>query len=365
MKTFRIAVFVAVIAASVLSSAQHGAAKSLDLAIDQIMQARSAAGDFNGAVLVARQGHTVYERAFGLANLEWQIPNDVQTKFEIGSMTKQFTALLILQFVNEGRVHLDGHISDYLPYYRSAIGNRVTVTELLSHTSGIPNFLSNPGFLEGPASRTSYTVRDFVEKYCSGDLHFEPGTKFEYSNSGYFLLGAILEQVSGESYEQLLKDRIFGPLSMKNSGYTHFETVLPHRAAGYERSEAGLRNARYYDMSIPFAAGALYSTVGDLLLWDQALYGERLLPTRLRDLLFKPNLDNYGYGWGILIPTPGSAYAGESIPMHGGEIFGFQSLIQRIPAHKELIVLLENTDSPKLFDIALQIRGVLANNPER
>ena len=338
------------------SLALHGAAKPPDSAIDQIMQARSAAGDFNGAALVARQGHILYERAFGLANLEWQIPNDLQTKFEIGSMTKQFTALLILQFVNDGRVHLDGHISDYLPYYRSEIGNRVTVTELLSHTSGIPNFLSTPGFLEGPASRASYTVRDFVEKYCSGDLDFEPGTKFEYSNSGYFLLGAILEQVSGESYEQLLKERIFGPLGMKNTGYTHFETVLPHRAAGYERSEAGLRNARYYDMSIPFAAGALYSTVEDLFLWDQALYGERLLPAQLRDLLFKPNLDNYGYGWGILIPKPGSPYAGESIAMHGGEIFGFQSVIQRIPAHKELIVLLENTDSPKLLDIALQIR---------
>jgi CubicO group peptidase (beta-lactamase class C family) len=347
---------VSIIAASVFSLALHGAAKPPDSAIDQIMQARSAAGDFNGAALVARQGHILYERAFGLANLEWQIPNDLQTKFEIGSMTKQFTALLILQFVNDGRVHLDGHISDYLPYYRSEIGNRVTVTELLSHTSGIPNFLSTPGFLEGPASRASYTVRDFVEKYCSGDLDFEPGTKFEYSNSGYFLLGAILEQVSGESYEQLLKERIFGPLGMKNTGYTHFETVLPHRAAGYERSEAGLRNARYYDMSIPFAAGALYSTVEDLFLWDQALYGERLLPAQLRDLLFKPNLDNYGYGWGILIPKPGSPYAGESIAMHGGEIFGFQSVIQRIPAHKELIVLLENTDSPKLLDIALQIR---------
>jgi CubicO group peptidase (beta-lactamase class C family) len=365
MRNFRIAALICIMATSVLSSAHHGVEKSPDLAIDQIMQARSAAGDFNGAVLVARQGHILYERAFGLANLEWQIPYDLQTKFEIGSMTKQFTALLVLQLVNQGKVRLDGHISDYLPYYRSETGNRVTVAELLSHTSGIPNFLSRPGFLEGPASRTRYTVRDFVEKYCSGDLHFEPGTKFEYSNSGYFLLGAILEQVSGESYEQLLKERIFDPVGMKNSGYAHFEAVVPHRAAGYERSEAGLRNARYYDMSIPFAAGALYSTVEDLFLWDQALYGERLLPARLRDLLFKPNLDNYGYGWGILIAEPGSPYAGESIAMHGGQIFGFQSLIQRIPAHKELIVLLENTDSPKLFDIALQIRGVLANNPER
>jgi CubicO group peptidase (beta-lactamase class C family) len=118
-------------------------------------------------------------------------------------------------------------------------------------------------------------------------------------------------------------------------------------------------------MSIPFAAGALYSTVGDLYLWDQALYGERLLPARLRDLLFKPNLEDYGYGWVMLIPKPGSPYAGESIPMHGGAIFGFQSVIQRIPAHKELIVLLDNTDSPKLLEIALQIRGVLARSPER
>jgi CubicO group peptidase (beta-lactamase class C family) len=190
-----------------------------------------------------------------MANLEWQIPNDLQTKFEIGSMTKQFTAVLVLQFVNEGRIQLEGRISDYLPYYRKDTGSRVTVSELLSHTSGIPNFLSSPEFLEGPASRTSYTVRDFVAGYCSGDQRFEPGTKFEYSNSGYFLLGAILEQVSGKTYEQLLQEQIFSPLGMKNSGYAHSETVLPHRAAGYERSQAGLGNARFYDMPIPFAAG--------------------------------------------------------------------------------------------------------------
>ena len=363
MKSLRIVVFGVLVGASVLMSAQTSAARTPQSAIDEIMQARSAAGDFSGVVLVARGGRILYERAFGYSNLEWQVPMDLQTKFEIGSVTKQFTALLILQFVNEGRIRLDGRISDYLSFYRKDTGTRITVSELLSHTSGIPNFLSAPGFLDGPASRANYGVRDFAEKHCSGDLHFEPGTKFEYSNSGYFLLGAILEQVSGERYEQLLKERIFDPLGMKNSGYTHSETVLPHRAAGYERSEAGLRNARYYDMSIAFAAGALYSTAGDLYLWDQALYGERLLPARLRDLLFKPNLDNYGYGWGILVPGAGSPYAGESIPMHGGAIFGFQSLIQRIPAQKELIVLLENTDSPKLLDIALQIRGVLANNP--
>jgi CubicO group peptidase (beta-lactamase class C family) len=209
-----------------------------------------------------------------------------------------------------------------------------------------------------------YGTQDFVRQYCSDDLQFDPGTKFDYSNSGYFLLGAVLEQVSGTSYEQLLKDRIFTPLGMNDSGYTHSETVIPHRASGYERSATGLRNARFYDMSIPFAAGALYSTVGDLYLWDQALYTERLLPGRLRDLLFKPNLEDYGYGWVMLIPAAGSPYAGESIPMHGGAIFGFQSVIQRITKHGELIVMLDNTDSPKLLPIALEIRQALADNPD-
>jgi CubicO group peptidase (beta-lactamase class C family) len=331
--------------------------------IDQLMQAHFAAGDFNGTVLVSRQGRVIYRRGFGFANLEWKITNDVRTKFEIGSMTKQFTALLVLQFVNEDKVRLDGHVSDYLPYYRKDTGDRVTLSELLSHTSGIPSFTDFPGFLEGPASRTTYAVKDFVKEFCSGDLQFEPGSKFEYSNSGYFLLGAILEQISGRSYEELLRDRIFVPLGMNDSGYTHFETVLSDRAAGYERLAAGLQNARYYDMSIPFAAGALFSTVGDLYLWDQALYTERLLPARLRDLLFKPNLENYGYGWVILVPQPSAPYAGESIPMHGGAIFGFQSVIQRIPKHQELIVLLDNTDSPKLLPIAMEIRRALADHP--
>lgn len=346
--------------AAALSTRAQPAAETVAADIDRIMQSRFDAGDFSGTVLVGRHGQIVYQRAFGLANREWKIANDLETKFEIGSMTKQFTALLVLQFVKEGKIRLDGHLADYLSYYRKDTGSRVTISQLLSHTSGIPNFISLPGFLDGAPSRTHYSAREFAEKYCSGDLRFDPGTKFEYSNSGYFLLGAILEQVSGESYEQLLDDRIFKPLGMLHSGYTHTEKVIEHRAAGYERADGGLRNARFYDMSIPFAAGALYSTVGDLFLWDQALYGERLLPAHLRDLLFKPNLENYGYGWGILIPQEGSPNAGEPIAMHGGAIFGFQSVIERITREGEVIVLLDNTDSPKLLDIALEIRRALA-----
>jgi CubicO group peptidase (beta-lactamase class C family) len=327
--------------------------------IATIMQRRASDGDFSGSVLVARNGKILYEDAFGYANREWNIPNDLGTKFEIGSMTKQFTALLILRFVNEGKLDLDGHISDYLPYYRKDTGKRVNIRELLSHTSGIPDFLSYPRFLGGPASRTNYGSQEFAVQFCSGDLLFAPGTRFEYSNSGYFLLGAILEQVSGTSYERLLHDRILTALKMSGSGYTHLEAILPHRAMGYERTTTGFRNARYYDMSIPFAAGAMYSTVEDLLRWDQALYTEQLLPARLRDLLFTPNLEDYGFGWSIYIPKPGQPNAGDTILMHGGAIFGFQSVIERIPKDRELIVLLDNSDSPKLLEIARDIRGAL------
>lgn len=353
------------IAALISFMAVSLAASGAELApkISQILQAHSASGEFSGAALVARAGRVVYEGGFGFANLEWRIPNDSSTKFEIGSITKQFTALLILQFVNEEKIKLNEQLSTYLPYYRADTSARLSIHHLLSHTSGIPNFTSTPGFLEGTASRTRYGVQEFALAHCSGDLEFEPGSKFAYSNSGYFLLGATLEAISGKTYEQLLEQRIFAPLGMKDSGYAHTEAILRNRAAGYERTATGLRNARYYDMSIPFAAGAMYSTVRDLFLWDQALYTDRLLPVNLRDLLFTPNLENYGYGWSILIPAPGAPYASESIPMHGGTIFGFRAVLQRIPSRREFIVLLDNTESSKLLEIAVEIRSVLATTP--
>ena len=205
MKMGLASIFMALIL-PVVGAAQQ-AARPLAAQFDELMQARFAAGDFNGTVLVARGGQVVYQRAVGFANLEWRGPNDLSTKFEIGSMTKQFTAMLILQQVNDGKIRLEGHISDYLSYYRKDTGSRVTISQLLSHTSGVPNFADVPGFFESGASRVSYSVKDFVEKYCSGDLQFDPGTKFEYSNSGYFLLGAILEEVTGRTYEQLLTER--------------------------------------------------------------------------------------------------------------------------------------------------------------
>src|SRR4029453_12484171 len=204
-------------------------------------------------------------------------------------------------------------------------GDRVTIHQLLNHTSGIPSYTGLPNFFQD-ISRNPYKVTDFVKKYASGDLEFEPGSKFSYNNSGYFLLGAIIEKVTGKPYEQVLKENIFEPLGMKNTGYDHFDTLIQKRATGYQKAGGDDRyvNAPYLDMSIPYAAGSLYSTVEDLYLWDQALYGDSLLSAELKELMFKPALENYAYGWTIRKTS-----FDEKIPViaHNGGINGFSTTI--------------------------------------
>lgn len=199
-------------------------------------------GQLNGTVLVADRGKVIYEKGFGNANMEWSIPNQPDTKFRIGSVTKQFTAALILQLVEDGKITLDGKLSDYLTDYRKDTGVKVTVHQLLNHTSGIPSYTNRADFMK-EISRDPYSVSDFVKKFASGDLEFEPGSKFSYNNSGYFLLGAIIEKVTGKSYEAVLSERIFKPLGMTNSGYDNQTPLLTKRASGYQKTPEGYTNA--------------------------------------------------------------------------------------------------------------------------
>src|SRR5687768_11004790 len=210
--------------------AQDRAAK-----IQEVLALAHKYKQFNGSALVAQNGKVVYKGAFGMANMEWGIPNTPDTRFRLGSITKQFTAALTLQLVEQGKIKLDGKITDYLPDYRQDIGQKVTVHHLLTHTSGIPSYTGQPGFFEN-VSRNPYKVVDFVKQYASGDLEYEPGSKYSYNNSGYFLLGAIIERVTGKSYEQVLKENILDPAGMKNTGYDHHDTLIPKRAAGYAKT---------------------------------------------------------------------------------------------------------------------------------
>ena len=231
--------------------------------IDKLMSQYADCCSFTGTVLVSGHDKVIFKKGYGLANREWSIPNTPEVKFRLGSITKQFTSMLIMQQVAKSTVKLEGHLSDYLPYYRQDTGSKVTISELLSHRSGIPSYTDDPKFF-ADVSRNYYAVDDFVKKFCSGDLQFEPGTKFHYDNSGFFLLGAILEHVTGKTYEALLKENIFVPLGMKDSGFDHYADILPKRASGYQQDLAGVVNAPYLDMALPYAAGSLYSTVEDL-----------------------------------------------------------------------------------------------------
>src|SRR5215217_2740282 len=326
--------------ALLLAVSSAGAASRKD-SIDRLAAKYTELKQFNGALLVADDKGIILKKGYGQANFEWQLPVTPDTKFRIGSVTKQFTAALILKLVEEGKVGLEDPITKHLPDYRQDTGSRITVTHLLNHTSGIPSYTSRPDFGE-KVSRNPYKVADFVKQFASGDLEFEPGSKYAYNNSGYFLLGTIIEKVTGKTYAQVLRERIFEPLGMKNTGYDVSETLLAKRASGYERNPDGFVNAAYLDMGLPYAAGSMYSSVEDLYLWDRALYGDKVLPAALKQKMFTPGLGDYGFGWNLEPTQLDDGKTKVATTSHGGGINGFSAFLIRVPEKKEGIIVLSN-----------------------
>ena len=331
--------------------------------VDKLLKLYQEYGKFNGSALVAEQGKVVYKSGIGMANMEWDIENTTDTKHRLGSITKQFTAMLILQLAAEGKLDLHASISEYLPDYPNDHDPQITTHHLLTHTSGIPNYTSFPGFFN-EQSRDPYTPDEFIKKFEDKQLDFTPGEKFNYSNSGYFLLGVIIEKVSGNTYELMLREKIFTPLNMNDSGYDDHGEILKNRATGYEKRGQEYVNSNYIDMSIPYAAGSLYATVEDLYLWDQALYTNKLLPKKYMELYFKPYIpafgsSSYAYGWGVGMDAIGNTTDSIYTISHGGGINGFNTNISRSPSDKTLIVLLNNTGGAPLNQMTQSIRGIL------
>jgi CubicO group peptidase (beta-lactamase class C family) len=334
--------------------------------IDKLMSLYSEYDQFIGTVLVAEHGKIIYKKGFGMANKEWDILNQPNTKLRLGSITKQFTAMLILQLVEEGKLKLEVPITTYLPDYPKVNGNKITIHNLLTHSSGIPNYTDSPDFMKDK-SRDHFEPEAFIKTFADLPLEFNPGQKFDYSNSGYFVLGYIIEKVTGKSYEKCLEERIFKPLNMLNSGFDHADTILKNRATGYEKNGSTYVNSNFIDMSLPYSAGSLYSTVEDLYLWDQALYTEKLLSSKSRELLFFPHIttgaSNYGYGWGVFeLPLENSTEK-LKIVEHTGGINGFRTIISRALNDKNLIVLLSNSGTSELNPISKAIRAILYNKP--
>ncbi len=334
--------------------------------IDEVMSLYSEYGQFNGSILVAEKGKVIYKKGFGLANMEWNIPNQPNTKHRLGSITKQFTAMLIIQLVEQGKLELDVPITKYLSDYPKMTGDQITIHHLLTHTAGIPNYTSFSNFYN-QHSRNHFEPEEFVRVFADSTLHFTPGEKFEYSNSGYFLLGYIIEKVSGKSYEQMLQDNIFTPLKMNDTGYDHHKTIIQNRASGYEKYGISYNNAAYLDMSLPYAAGSMYSTTEDLYLWDRALYNNQLVSEKYKDLIFTPHIKagkrNYGYGWSVGYELTGIAKDSVNMIEHGGGINGFNTNIARIPQDQHLIVLLNNTGRTSLQNMRDVIINILYDAP--
>jgi CubicO group peptidase (beta-lactamase class C family)/Flp pilus assembly protein TadD len=269
--------------------------------IDEYLMNMNKIGRFNGSVLVAEKDNVVLKKGYGYANVELKVPNQPDSRFDIGSISKQFTTVLVFQLIEEGWLDLEGMLTDYLPDYRADTGRQIKIDHLLQHTSGLPCYLRDyqrqpEDDFRLPFPEWKRFQRDrFIEEYLSEDLQFEPGSRFRYSNTNFFLLYVIIEKVTGKSLEQNLKEKIFDPLGMKNSGLIDDYVIIENRASGYNKTPIGYLNAKYtYDPNT-YGAGSIFSTVEDIFIWNRALRSADLLPEKWMKKMFTPYMSEGQY----------------------------------------------------------------------
>lgn len=319
--------------------------------MEQVVQSYVTAGTFMGTVLAARDGKVVLDKAYGMANLELDVPNTPDTKFRLGSITKQFTAASILLLEERGKLKIDDRLKTYLPDIPMS-WDRITIFNLLTHTSGIPNFTAFSDY--NTVKLSSRSASAAVAALRGRDLDFGPGEKMSYSNSGYIVLGELIEKVSGQTYEQFVADNIFTPLGMTNSGYDSNSRIIKGRASGYLRLPRGeYVNAPYIHMSIPHAAGALYSTTRDLLKWEQALYAGKVVSKASLDRMTTPFKNDYGFG---LVSTTSN---GRRVLSHDGGIDGFNTSMAFFPATKTVVIALSNVNGNVPGSITAQLGSLM------
>ena len=324
----------------------QAATSKADLAAyaDQLLASAFPSDQPGAAALVIDKGEVVLRKGYGTANLELAVPMAPDMVFEVGSVTKQFTAAAILLLQEQGKLRVEDEITKVLPDYPTH-GEKITIEHLLTHTSGIPSYTGLPEWR--PRWREDMKVEDVIALFKDKPLEFKPGERWQYSNSAYILLGAIIEKVSGKSYEQFVEEEIFQKLGMSHSRYGHTEEIIPRRATGYTRGdgENGFRHANYLSMTQPYAAGSLMSTVDDLAIWDRALAGEKLLKKASLERMFTSAKLSSGrptrYGYGLAVYE----LEGRRVQDHGGGIFGYTSFVLRVPAERLFVAILSNSDS--------------------
>lgn len=293
------------------------------------------------AVTAVRDG-AAYVEGFGFADLEHRVPVTERTLFQVGSVTKQFTTALVLQMVEAGKIRLDAPLTRYLPDLPSAWG-APTIQHLLTHTSGVPSFTELPGIENWETRRAE--PKEVLATIADQPGEFAPGDRWRYSDTNYFLLGLVLERVTGRRYGALLKERIFGPLGMHSTRLAVTSEIIRDRARGYAWTGGRLHNARVAHMSWAFSAGAITASAADLARWDRALSTDKLLSRRSRDAMWTPVRLNdgttapYGFGWSV------EEVNGHLCTWHSGSIAGFTSCIARFPTRGLSVVVLSNRDA--------------------
>lgn len=303
--------------------------------LNAIVQPHVADKSFMGQVLVAKGDTILFDRFYGYANVEWNVAFAPDTRFRIGSMTKQFTAAAVMKLVADKKVALDATASTYVTDL-PATWSKVTVRQLLDQTAGLPDYTSDPKF--AAVSRQPTKPRELIALVADKSPEFAAGSEWRYSNTNYLVLGKLIEDVSGKPYAVFLRNTLFAPLGMKGTAFDSVNRIMPHRADGYRNDADAMSNANYMDESIPFSAGGLVATGHDLLTWERALFGGRILSPQDSRVMTQPVKEEYAFGlWN---------HVRDGIHQieHGGNINGFNSEMAYYPESDVTVIVLSNVE---------------------
>ncbi len=346
MKRLLIVLFVAL---------QAGAlnAQSTTEKLDEYLTAVSKLNKFNGVAFVAKDGKILLQKGYGWRDAKNHVAHDGHSIFQIGSITKQFTATIILYLQERGKLSVKDKLSKYIPDFPR--GNDITLENLLTHTSGVFNYTNDTRFMNMEAGK-SIDIEKLIDLFKDKPLDFEPGSKYSYSNSGYILLGYIIQKVLGKPYEQMVREVIFTPLQMQHSGFDFKNLRSPEKSVGYFALNSDTLPAPIVDSSVSFSAGAIYTTADDLYKWHKALYTDKVIKQSSLEQAFTPFKNKYGFGW--IIDT----VRGKRIITHNGGIFGFTADMLRVPVDSVCIILLSNKPEA-LGGITQALSNILYDQP--
>jgi len=343
-----------------LTYAQQIDVKQLATQFDKLLGEQFKSNEPGATVLVSRNGQVIYKKAFGMANLELNAPMQVDNVFWVASITKQFTAVAILQLMEQGKLNLEDEITKFIPDY-PAQGNKITIEHLLTHTSGIHNFSG----MKDPEKKLALdcTPNEVIDFFKNLPMRFAPGTNWEYSNSGYFLLGYIIEKITGKPYAEYLEENIFKPIGMTNSLFANNKRIIKNRVGAYSLGDNGFENSRPLNMTHVYSAGAIQSTVEDFFKWHQAVHSYKLVKKETLDKAFtryklKDGKEtDYGYGWRL-----NYVYESPSI-WHGGGIEGFGTTEIYLPKEDVFVVVFSNCDCIYPQEISSRLAALAAGKP--